>query len=161
MPTVLGVFNNEDKAKNAINKIKNKEISEDKISLIAKQDENDDFEAGEDMMGTDQNLTDGTTAGGTLGGLAGLLTGAGLLTIPGVGPILAAGPLAAGLSGATAGGVTGGLVDYGLNQETGEKYAQEVEQGNILIAAENTEETQVNDIANILREEGANSVETH
>ncbi|GAB6100184.1 membrane protein [Halanaerocella petrolearia] len=161
MPTVLGVFNGESEAKTAVDKMKEKGISEDKISLVAKQDGNDNIEAGEEMAGNDQNLADGATTGGALGGAAGILAGAGLLAIPGVGPVLAAGPVAAGLTGAATGGVAGGLVDYGLDQETGERYAGEVEQGKILVAAEDTDENKINEVSDILRKEGANDVATH
>ncbi len=57
----------------------------------------------------DQNLSDGTLTGGALGGLAGLALGAGALVIPGLGPIIAAGPLAGILTGALTGGVAGGF----------------------------------------------------
>jgi hypothetical protein len=160
MPVVLGVFEDEKSAKQAINKMKDQGISEDEISLVARQQEGDDFEAG-DMGGADQNLSDGAATGGVLGGLAGLLAGAGMLTIPGVGPILAAGPISAGLSGAAAGGIAGGLADFGVDEETGQRYAQEVEQGKILVAAENTENTKIDEVASLLREEGAKDVETH
>ena len=43
----------------------------------------------------------GVGAGGVLGGTIGLLAGIGALTIPGLGPFIAAGPLLAALSGAT------------------------------------------------------------
>ncbi|AGB40461.1 hypothetical protein Halha_0485 [Halobacteroides halobius DSM 5150] len=161
MSTVLGVFNNESEANNAVNKMKDKGISEDKISLVAKQNKDADIEAGAEMTGTDQNLADGSVTGGALGGAAGILAGAGLLTIPGAGPFLAAGPLAAGLTGAASGGVAGGLVDYGLDQQAGQRYAKRVEEGKILVAAEGTDETRINDVADILRKEGAKDVATH
>ncbi|MGM0370638.1 MAG: general stress protein [Bacillota bacterium] len=163
MPTVLGVFDGEDQAQNAIDKLKTKGVSEEKISLIAKhQGENDDMEASEELGGHNKDrVTDGAATGGTLGGIAGILAGVGLLTIPGVGPILAAGPLAGGITGAAAGGITGGLVDYGLDEEAGEKYAQEVKEGKILVAAEDTAEEKIDNLAGILRDEGANDVTTH
>ena len=48
------------------------------------------------------------TAGGILGGTAGLLASAGLIAIPGIGPILAAGPIAATLTGVAVGASAGG-----------------------------------------------------
>ena len=159
MPVVLGVFDNKDGAKSAISRMKEKGFSEEEISLVAKGDERDDMEAGGEMG--EQDVGDGATTGGALGGIAGILAGAGMLTIPGVGPILAAGPLAGGLSGVAAGGIAGGLIDYGLDEEVGQRYANEVEQGRILVTAEHTEEENLDEVAQILREEGANDVETH
>ena len=161
MPVVLGVFENEDKAKRAISEMKERGISENDISVVARHEQREDMEAGAEMGQGEQNISDGAATGGALGGIAGLLAGAGMLTIPGVGPILAAGPISAGLSGVAAGGIAGGLVDYGVDEETGERYAQEVEQGRILVAAEDTDESRVDEVADILRDKGANDVETH
>ncbi len=51
----------------------------------------------------------GAGLGAAAGGLGGLLAGFGLLAIPGLGPVLAVGPLAAALTGAVTGGALGGL----------------------------------------------------
>ena len=160
MPVVLGVFDDQNSAKQAISEMKDRGIAENDISLVARQEEESDMEAGQ-MGAEGQDLSDGAATGGALGGLAGLLAGAGMLTIPGVGPILAAGPISAGLSGVAAGGIAGGLADYGVDQQTGEKYADAVEQGRILVAAEDTEETKIDEVADILRNQGAEDVETH
>ncbi len=160
MPKVLGVFQEEAAAQEAISAVKELGISEDKLSLVAKQAGEQDVESGGEM-GTDQNLVDGSAAGGALGGAAGILAGAGLLAVPGLGPVLAAGPIAAGLTGAAAGGIAGGLADYGIDQNAGQRYAGEVENGNILVAVEDTSQDKVNDIADKLKEAGATDVATH
>jgi len=63
----------------------------------------------------------GAGAGTALGGVAGLLLGLGALAIPGLGPLVAAGPLAAALAGAGAGAVAGGLMgaltDLGVSED--------------------------------------------
>lgn len=153
MSTVVGVFDNKDSAEDAIRQIKDLGFNEDEISLVAKGDEenNDDL---------NQDLTNGATTGGALGGLAGIAAGVGALAIPGIGPILAAGPIAAGLTGAAAGGLTGGLVDMGIPQERGDYYENEVKSGKILAAIE-TEDDNIDDIASALRNNGASDVETH
>jgi hypothetical protein len=62
----------------------------------------------------------GAEMGGAAGGLGGLLAGLGLLAIPGVGPMLAVGPVAAALTGAITGGALGGvagsLVGLGISK---------------------------------------------
>jgi hypothetical protein len=86
----------------------------------------------------------GAGIGAVIGGLGGLLVGLGALAIPGIGPVVAAGPLAAALSalagagaGAVAGGVTGGLLgallDLGVPRETAEYYAEGVRRGGHLV----------------------------
>jgi hypothetical protein len=83
----------------------------------------------------------GAGVGAAVGGLAGVLIGLGALAIPGIGPIIAAGPLAtvlAGLAGAGAGAVAGGilgaLVDMGVPEETAGYYAEGVRRGGTLVS---------------------------
>lgn len=155
MSTVIGVFDKQGNAEQALKQIKKAGISEDKISMVVRDEENNN-----NANYMNQNLTNGTATGGALGGLAGLAASMGALAIPGIGPILAVGPIAAGLSGAAAGGIAGGLVDMGIPEERGNYYENEVKSGKILAAVE-TEEDKVNDIASYLRDNGASDVETH
>lgn len=79
----------------------------------------------------------GVGAGAALGGLWGLLVGLGVLVIPGVGPVLAAGPLAGALAGASLGAATGGvigiLVEVGLSEEDAGRYAEALRRGAVLV----------------------------
>src|SRR5690606_25753654 len=84
----------------------------------------------------------------------------GMLAIPGIGPIIAAGPLAAALSGAVAGGLAGGLLDMGIPEEKGKQYEEEVKQGRVLCVVE-AESERSREAAQIMREAGAMRVETH
>lgn len=164
MSTVIGVFENQSQAEKAVNKIREAGITEEKISIVAKKDNVEKGQSGQDQGNeatlTDQNLSGGTTTGGVLGGLAGILGGAGALAIPGVGPILAAGPIAAGLTGAVAGGIAGGLIDMGIPEERGQHYEEQVKQGKILAAVE-ADQTKIEDVSNFLRQNGASDVESH
>lgn len=168
MYKVIGLFENEQSAKSTVEEIKSKGISEERISLVAKNNEAEDMEAGTQTQtqtktrrgNQTDGIGDGIATGGALGGIAGILAGAGMLAIPGVGPILAAGPLAAGISGLAAGGIAGGLIDYGLDEEQGQRYAKEIERGRILVAVEDEEETRIDDIAAMMENRGAFEVET-
>ena len=75
--------------------------------------------------------------GAGLGGLVGLLAGMAGLTVPGVGPLLAAGPLAAALSGLITGGATGAIAGalstVGLPEEYIQEYAAQIAQGHTLV----------------------------
>jgi hypothetical protein len=81
--------------------------------------------------------------GGALGGLAGLLIGIGAITIPGIGPVVAAGPLGTALAstlvgagiGAATGGIIGALVDAGVPEEEARLYQTGVERGGVLVTA--------------------------
>ncbi|MCK8823489.1 general stress protein [Fuchsiella alkaliacetigena] len=168
MSSVIGVFANEERAERAVNEIKQAGLDEGEISIVAKGEEGATGEEQQGQRGKtemsfeNQNLGDGTATGGAIGGIAGLMAGAGLFAIPGVGPIIAAGPIAAGLSGAVAGGLTGALVDYGIPEEASQEYENQVRQGNILAICEGLEDRdQLADIEAIMQRNGATEIEIH
>ena len=80
----------------------------------------------------------GATTGGVIGGALGVLAGAGLLTIPGLGPFLAAGPIMAGLAGlgvgGALGGVTGALLGMGIPEFEAKRYEGHLKKGGILLS---------------------------
>jgi hypothetical protein len=81
----------------------------------------------------------GAGIGAGVGGAAGLMAGLGLLAIPGLGPVVAAGWLAATAVGAAAGAATGGIVgaltEAGLSKEDADMYAEGVRRGGTLVSA--------------------------
>jgi len=81
----------------------------------------------------------GAGIGAVLGGTAGLLAGLGLLAIPGLGPVVAAGWLAStaagAVAGATAGGLIGALTQAGVSEEDAHAYAEGVRRGGTLVSA--------------------------
>jgi hypothetical protein len=89
----------------------------------------------------------GAVAGGTLGGLTGLLVGLGALAIPGVGPVMLAGAAATaiattisgGVIGAAAGGLVGGLVGLGIPADRAQVYSDRVSEGDYLVMVEGPE----------------------
>ena len=112
--------------------------SDDDITVLAKDKEKmDHLEGDVDKVGA------GAAIGGTIGGIAAAIPALGLLAIPGIGPILAAGPIAVILGGVLAGGVAGGLigafVKMGINEEDAKKYEYQLEQGKIIVLVENRE----------------------
>lgn len=159
MSTVVGLFDDRGQAEKAVDEIKNAGIRQGKISIVGKEDRLRGSQENRNNM-SGGKMTTGATTGGTLGGLAGLLAGAGTLAIPGVGPILAAGPIAAGLTGVAAGGVAGGLVDMGIPKERGEHYEKELKNGSLLAAVE-ADGTKVEEVASFMRNNGARDVESH
>src|SRR5690554_3481033 len=156
MSTIIGVFDDKDSAERALREIEDLGFTEEEISLVAK-DEGD----GDSFM--DQNLADGAATGGAIGGLAAIAASLGALTIPGIGPILAAGPIAAGLTGVAAGGIAGSLVDMGIPQDRGDYYENEVKNGKILAAVDlmDADDAEIEEISSIFHDYGANDVEVH
>ena len=161
MSTVIGTFGSREQAEKAVRALRNKGFTEDEISVVAKRsDKQGDFETAGDDMGGMGKASDGTAWGSALGGVAGLLAGVGALAIPGIGPIVAAGPLAATLSGAVTGGVAGGLLDVGIPEDRSRYYEEEVKKGRFL-AVIDTDSGMVEDAARIMRDNGAADVESH
>ncbi|HEX3835918.1 MAG TPA: hypothetical protein VHW25_03065 [Steroidobacteraceae bacterium] len=80
----------------------------------------------------------GVTAGGAIGGVLGLLAGIGVLAIPGVGPLIAAGPIMAGLAGLGVGGAVGGIVGaltgMGIPEYEAKRYEGRVMGGGTLLS---------------------------
>lgn len=157
---VVGVFETRDQAERAVAELRKSGFDTNEISIVAKDDkqhqgnQNNDNDMGMGMV------SDGTTTGGVLGGIAGLALGAGAIAIPGLGPIVAAGPIAGMLSGAATGGIAGGLLDWGIPEERGKYYEGEVKKGKIL-AAVRAHDHKIDKAADIFRQHGAKDVETH
>lgn len=104
----------------------------------------------------------GVATGGVLGGALGLLAGIGALAIPGVGPLIAAGPLLAALSGAaagaTVGGVTGALIGMGIPELEAKRYENRISEGNILISIHAVDGEEVNKAKEILKAANAEDI---
>jgi uncharacterized membrane protein len=109
-----------------------------------------------------EGATAGAVSGGAVGGVLGLLAGIGALAIPGVGPLIAAGPILAALSGlavgATVGGITGALVGLGIPEVEAKVYEGKVKNGNILIAVHTDDSTQTKRVREIYEAAGAEDV---
>lgn len=153
--TIIGVFESRSSAEKAVETLRQQGFSNEEINIISKKQSQDD-----DTELVDDDIMDGTLTGGTIGGIGGLLLGAGALMIPGVGPILAVGPIAAAVGGAIAGGITGGLIDWGIPSEDSKRYEQEVVHGSIL-AIIRTDAMKTDSVAQILRQNGAKEVKSH
>jgi uncharacterized protein (TIGR02271 family) len=96
---------------------------------------------------------EGALAGGVIGGLAGLLLGLGAFAIPGIGPIVAAGPLVSALVGAgvgaAGGGLLGALVGWGIPETEAGYYAEGIRRGGTLVAVR-AQEHQVDRIVDVM-----------
>jgi hypothetical protein len=85
-----------------------------------------------------EGIATGAGSGAALGGVLGWLVGIGTIAIPGVGPLVAAGPVVAALAGAgaagAAGGLVGGLVGAGIPEIEAKRYAGRIREGGYLIS---------------------------
>lgn len=168
--TVVAIFSDHRHAENAARQIKDQGLRTADISIVAKQGDEHAGDTGRTTatMGTmgnrgtarNDNISDGVVTGGILGGLAGLLIGAGSMVVPGLGIVAAAGPITGLLSGAVTGGIVGGLVDLGIPEDRSRQYETDIRAGKILFSMK-TDEDKVDQVASILRNNGADSVDTY
>lgn len=166
---IVATFSNYTDAQRAARAIKERGLRTDDISIVTKQGKNTDLDQGDVVDSSvtmsshaehTDNISDGVITGGMLGGLAGLLLGAGSMVIPGLGVIAAAGPITGLLSGAVTGGIVGGLVDLGIPEEEGRAYEEQIKQGKVLFSMK-TEEENIPNVTSILKSNAAQSVDTY
>jgi hypothetical protein len=149
MITISRLYDDYQTAARVYNDLNDAGISKSDLSIVASNadgwyDENarEPGRIDRDADGTDDR-TEGAAAGagigGTLGGIAGLLAGLGLMAIPGLGPVVAAGWLASTAAVALAGGVTGGIIgaltQAGVDEDDAHAYAEGVRRGGTLVTA--------------------------
>jgi len=136
--SVFGIFTSADAAERTVNAlIQDGFPSQDVSVLMPDQRSTREFAHHKDTKAP-EGATAGATAGGVVGGTLGVLVGLGALAIPGVGPLLAAGPIVAGLAGLGAGGAVGGfigaLVGMGIPEYEARRYEGRVKDGGILLS---------------------------
>ena len=167
--TIVGSFDSVDDAREAMRALQESGFPADDISLIANNVSGQYGTEGQLPDGAPATLSDtgagaatGAVTGGLLGGAAGLAVGLMGLAIPGIGPIVAAGPLAAALAGAgagaVAGGLIGGLTGAGVPEEEAHVYAEAVRRGGALVTVR-AEDMRAEVAARILRSGGAIDIE--
>src|SRR6202045_3698200 len=109
-----------------------------------------------------EGTTAGVTAGGVVGGTLGVLAGIGALAIPGVGPMIAAGPIMAGLAGLGGGGAVGGLVGalvgMGIPEYEAKRYEGQVKGGGTLLSVHCDTSEQITRAKEVLKRTGATDI---
>jgi len=104
----------------------------------------------------------GAVTGGAVGGVLGWLLGIGALSIPGLGPFIAAGPIMAALSGtavgAAAGGITGALIGMGIPEYEAKRYEHNVKEGKVLVSVHADDSEEVKRAKEIFERAGAEDI---
>ena len=141
--TITRLFDDYSDATTAVRDLEALGINHGDISIVANNAHGHHANADYDGVNDDGDVTRGTTTGALLGGAGGLLAGLGLLAIPGLGPIVAAGWLAAtaagagigAVGGAATGSLVGALKNAGHTDEEANVYSEGVRRGGTLISA--------------------------
>lgn len=140
MSRVVGSYRTEEEAIRAIEELKREGHRAEDISVLGKNENETRYVTEETGTHAGEGAATGAVAGGALGGLGGVLAGIGALAIPGIGPIVAAGPIVAGLTGAAAGagigGLAGALIGMGIPEDEAKDYENRFNEGHILVLVE-------------------------
>jgi hypothetical protein len=158
---VVGVFDEHAGATTAVQALRAAGHSEESVSLVSPQ-------PGQ----APETSADETAAnfGGVAGATAGAVAGAALLglvslAVPGVGILLAVGPLGAALGGAAIGGALGGLIGamngLGIPTEEAREYEAAVRAGKSIVTVRASDAEQVASAERTLTEQGARAVHSY
>lgn len=171
---------NEDHARRIVDRLQSTGLKREEISLIY-PDKNNRFpkrdvpkgETKDELPGTrkvekhtkaPEGATTGALTGGILGGSLGLLAGIGALAIPGLGPVIAAGPIMAALSGSAVGGslglLIGALVGSGIPEYEAKKYESGLKAGQILISVHPALDRDAEKAVEAMKQENASEIST-
>jgi len=139
MRTVSGIFDTYADGQAAVRALENANIPRDDISIVSRDADGNVRDGDGAVTGAET----GAGIGALAGGAGGLLAGLGMLTIPGVGPVVAAGWLAAtvtglaagAVAGGAAGGIIGALTDAGVPEDEASVYAESIRRGGTLVTA--------------------------
>jgi hypothetical protein len=160
-PLVLALYSNASMAAAAAAALHGIGITREQISVVAQSHE-DARHLADRMDATPGVDLEDSRAAGRLGELSGHVLAAIALVMPGIGPIVAAGPLAAELgeaAGHLAGGLASVLKSAGLPREPADALQREVAQGAILLGV-HVAAPDVNRVRDSLSAAGATQLET-
>ena len=135
---VVGMLTNTQQASEIVTRLQSSGFSVNDISVVFPDKEGTRDFAFEKNTKAPEGAAVGGVAGGAIGGTLGLLAGIGALAIPGLGPLIAAGPIMAALggmgAGAAVGGLSGALVGLGIPELEAKQYETKIKNGGILIS---------------------------
>jgi hypothetical protein len=159
---VFGIYATPATAENGVNHLLSLGFSNSAISVLLPDDESTRAFAHEKNTKAPEGTATGAAAGGIIGGTLGLLAGIGALVIPGVGPLIAAGPIMAALAGVGAGGAVGGvvgaLVGMGIPEYEAKRFEGAVKDGGTLLSVHCDTSEQITLAKQALRDSGARDI---
>lgn len=136
--SVFCIASSREQGDRIVRHLKNANFSNNDISALFPDKRTTRDFAHEKNTKAPEGAITGVGAGGALGGTLGWIAGIGALAVPGVGPLVAAGPIIAALSGAavgaTIGGIAGALIGLGMPEIEAKRYEGKDKDGNIIIS---------------------------
>jgi hypothetical protein len=160
--SVVGIVHTQVEAETLVDCLKAAKFPDDDISVLLPDKQGTQDFAHNNSTKAPEGAIAGVSTGGVVGGVIGFMASMGAIAIPGVGPLIAAGPILAALSGAavgaTVGGVAGALVGMGIPEYEAKLYEGKVRDGNILLAAHCDSEDQLKVAEDLFRHNKATDI---
>ena len=159
---VFGIYQNEKQAERTVNDLLAAGYSNDDISVLLPDNKSTKDFALDKSTKAPEGTAAGVTTGGVIGGTLGLLAGIGVLAIPGIGPLIAAGPIVAALAGLGAGGAVGGiigaLVGMGIPEYEAKRYEGHIKAGGVLLSVHCDTSERIARAKDLLKHTGAQDI---
>jgi hypothetical protein len=159
---VFGIFPHRTAAEEAVDHLRAAGFRSTDVSVLFSDNRGTKDFAHEKNTKAPEGATTGAVAGFISGGVLGWLTGIGALAIPGIGPLIAAGPIVAALAGAGAvgvvGGIVGGLVGVGIPEYEAKRYEGRVREGSVLMSVHCDNSDWVKRAKEVLTQAGAQDI---
>lgn len=160
--SVFGIYSSRENAENAVDQLVAASFRQEDISVLLQDNVGTKDFAHEKRTKAPEGATTGAVAGGVIGGALGLLASIGVLAIPGIGPLIAAGPIIAALTGIGSGGVLGGiigaLVGIGIPEYEAKRYEGRIRDGGILLSVHCDNAEWVAKAKDVLKQTGADDI---
>jgi hypothetical protein len=159
---VFGIYPSVTRAEQAVDTLERAGFASADISVLLPDSESSKEFAHEKNTKAPEGTAAGVTAGGAVGGTLGLLAGIGALAIPGVGPLIAAGPIMGALAGLGVGGAVGGLigalVGMGIPEYEAKRYEGRIKEGGVLLSVHCDTSDELARAKDLLKETGAEDI---
>ena len=159
---VFGLYTTRRQVENAVDELRAQGFRNTDISVLLPENVGTKDLAHEKGTKAPEGMATGATSGAVIGGTLGWLAGIGALAIPGVGPLIAAGPIIAALTGVgvggAVGGIGGGLIGLGIPEYEAKRYEGRIKSGNILLSVHSDDSAWTAKAKRILENTGAEEI---
>lgn len=159
---VFGIYGTRPQAERGVDDLLAAGFSNDDVSALLPDNHGTRDFAHEKSTKAPEGAAVGVTTGGAIGGTFGLLVGVGMLAIPGLGPIIAAGPILGALAGLGVGGAVGGLigamVGLGIPEYEARRYEGHVKAGGVMLSVHCDTADEVSRAKDLLKHTGAQDI---
>lgn len=160
--SVCGIYPTRAMAEKAVQRLQLEGFRNSDVSVLFSSSTGTKDFALENSTKLPEGATSGGISGATVGGVLGWLAGIGMLAIPGVGPLIAAGPIMATLAGVglggAVGGVAGALIGLGIPEYEAQRYESRINEGGILLSVHSDNKEWADKATKLLEETGAEDI---